>query len=845
MLTRDEATARSLTVPSAEYRISLDFTGTGDTFRSVTTVEFDAPMGAETFIDIVGVVRTATLNGRELDPTSHADGRLPLESLEPSNVLTVEADCDYRTTGSGIHRYVDHESGETFLYSQFAADDARAAFACFDQPDIKGTFQFTVVAPSHWEVLSNTRAPEPESVESGRLWSFAPTVPLPTYAAAVVAGPYVHEETTLESAKGPIPARVYGRPEVREHLASETLFADTQAGIDLYERIFATEYPYDSYDQVYVPQYNFGAMENAGCVTISEDRLLYRTRASDAQLEFRSVVVLHELAHMWFGDLVTMKWWDDIWLNESFAEFVATHAAEEVTQWADAWVTFGSRKSTAYREDQLPTTHPVLSDVPTVDSVAGTFDMITYAKGASALRQLSATLGAETFFAGVAAYIRAHHHGNATLGDLLAELEQASGRDLSAWSRAWLETPGVTTLSARLTVGEDGRVTELHVAEEVPDGALAHPHRLRVGGYSLHDARLTRTWFADVDVDGERTAVPEAVGIPAPDLVLVNDEDLTYAKMHLDERSVATAVAHAGSLDDPMAQHLVLDTLWHMCRDGALTAESYVDAVLTAAPGLANSQVASSHLANLVTAARRFAPPASAPDLAATAADRVWALLQDAPAGSDLQLALLRGFAGLAGTDDHADRIEELLDGSLSLDGLPIDSELTWDLVTALAVCGRADDAAIDARLAADPGAAGDRRAAGARASIADLDAKRRAWAAIAHPEGDLPANAEAYEIAMGIGRAPDPALVAPLIDEMLASLRSMFESMDAFMAMRTAGYVFPSYLAGRVPNLESRLETWLAENADAPPVLVKIVTEGLDDVRRALRAQAFGESAG
>ncbi|WP_297083893.1 aminopeptidase N [uncultured Demequina sp.] len=844
MLTRDEATARSLTVPSAEYRISLDFTGESDTFRSVTTVEFDAPMGAESFIDIVGAVRAATLNGRELDPASHADGRLPLTDLQPSNVLTVEADCDYRTTGSGIHRYVDHESGETFLYSQFAADDARAAFACFDQPDIKGTFQFTVVAPAHWEVLSNTRPAEPETVETGRLWSFSPTVPLPSYAAAVVAGPYVYEETTLDSAKGEIPARVYGRPDLREHFAAETVFADTQAGIHLYERIFATEYPYDSYDQVYVPQYNFGAMENAGCVTISEDRLLYRTRASDAQLEFRSIVVLHELAHMWFGDLVTMKWWDDIWLNESFAEFVATHAAEEITEWADAWVTFGARKSTAYREDQLPTTHPVLSDVPTVDSVAGTFDMITYAKGASALRQLSATLGAETFFAGVAAYIRAHHHGNATLADLLAELEQASGRDLSAWSRAWLETPGVTTLSARMTVGEDGRVTELHVAEEVPDGAMAHPHRLRVGGYWLNDGRLQRTWFADVDVDGERTAVPEAVGIPAPDLVLVNDEDLTYAKMHFDERSVATAIAHAGALDDAMAQHLVLDTLWHMCRDGALSARAYISAVLAAAPHVANSQVISSHLANLVIAARRFAEPASAVAIATDAADRLWDLLHEAPGGSDLQLALLRGFAGLACTDEHADQVQTLLDGTATLDGLPIDSELTWDLVTALAVCGRADDASIDARLAADPGAAGDRRAAGARASIADVEAKRRAWASIAHPDGELPANAEAYEIAIGLGRAGDPALLAPLVDDMLASLRPMFESMDAFMAMRTAGYVFPSYLAGRVPDLESRLESWLADNADAPPVLVKIVTEGLDEVRRALRAQRFSAGA-
>ncbi|WP_084106179.1 aminopeptidase N [Demequina sp. NBRC 110056] len=841
MLTREEAQARALVIPTAEYRISLDFTGDGDTFRSSVEVEFDAPHGAETWIDLVGALRSATLNGRELDLATHADGRLPLTDLQPANLLVLEADCDYRTTGSGIHRYVDAEAGDTFLYSQFAADDARAAFACFDQPDIKGTFRFTVLAPEEWEVLSNTRAPEPASIRGVRTWEFAPTVLLPTYAAAVVAGPYVYEETTLVSAKGDIPARVYGRPQVRDHLAAERLFEVTQAGIDLYERVFATEYPYDSYDQVYVPQYNFGAMENAGCVTISEDRLLYRTRPSEAQRQFRDVVVLHELAHMWFGDLVTMRWWDDLWLNESFAEFVATHAAEEITEWEDAWVTFGSRKSTAYREDQLPTTHPVVSDVPTVDSVAGTFDMITYAKGASALRQLAATLGADVFFAGVAAYVRAHHHGNATLADLLAELEAAADRDLSGWSRAWLETSGVTTLAADVTLDGDGRVSSLAVTETVPEGAVAHPHRLRVGAYAWVGESLERVWFADVDVDAARTEVPDAVGLEAPALVLVNDEDLTYAKVHLDERSVATARESVAALDSPMAQHLVLDALWHMCRDGALPAADYADAVIAALPSLTVSQVIATHLANLTTAVRLYAPPSQTLALGASVGDRVGALLDGAAPGSDLQLALLRGYAALACTDAHADRLAALLGGSQALDGLPVDSELTWDLVTGLAVCGRVDEAAIDARLAADSGAAGERRAAGARASIASTDAKRRAWAFITGADGPLPPNSVAYEAAAGLVRAADPEVLAPLAGEILAGLRPMFESMDAFMAMRTAGYAFPTVLAGRVPDLAARLEAWLAANADAPPVLVKIVTDGLDEVRRAERAQLAG----
>ncbi|WP_159448819.1 aminopeptidase N [Demequina sp. NBRC 110053] len=838
MLTREEAHARALIIPTAEYRVELDFTRGGATFRSRVEIEFDAPHGAATWLDLVGELRSATLNGRELDVATHADGRLPLTELQPANVLVVDAECEYRTTGAGIHRYEDAASGDTFLYSQFAADDARAAFACFDQPDIKGTFQFTVTAPAQWEVISNTRAEEPIPADGARTWAFAPTVLLPCYAAAVVAGPFVFEETTLVSAGGDIPARVYGRSEVRDSLAADRLFEVAQIGIDLYERLFATEYPYDSYDQVYVPQFNFGAMENAGCVTISEDRLLYRTRPSDAQRQFRDVVVLHELAHMWFGNLVTMRWWDDLWLNESFAEFIATYAAEQVTEWADAWVTFGSRRSTAYREDQLPTTHPVVSDVPTVDSVAGTFDMITYAKGASALRQLAATLGAESFFAGVAAYIRAHHHGNATLADLVAELEAAADRDLGAWTEAWLETAGVTTLAAEITLRDDGRVASLTVAEHVPDGGVPHPHRLRVGAYAWVDDRLERVWFADVDLDGGPTDVPEAVGIEEPALVLVNDEDLTYAKTHLDARSLATARTSIAALDSPMAQYLALDALWHMCRDGSLAAPDYVDAVIAAVPALAVSNVIGTHLAHVVTAVRLYADPATTVEVGAAAADRLWTLLGEAEPGSDLQLALLRGFAGVACTNAHADRIDALLNGSVELDGLPIDSELTWDLVTALAVCGRADGRDIDERLAADPGAAGERRAAGARASIASVEAKREAWAFISGASGQLPPNAIAYEAAQGLVRAADPALLAPLAREILDGLRPMFQSMDAFMAMRTATYAFPTVLAGRVPDLAPRLEEWLSANADAPPVLAKIVTEGLDDVRRAERAQ-------
>ncbi|WP_061964119.1 aminopeptidase N [Demequina aurantiaca] len=859
-LTKDEAQTRAQTVSHATYALDFDFTGAGDspTFRSRTTLRFDATEGVHTFVELVSpYVHSIVLNGEPLDILSvHRDDRIMLTDLREHNVLEVDAECRYSTSGQGIHRFIDPEDGQVYLYSQFAIDDARRAFAAFDQPDIKGTFTTTVLAPDHWQVLSNTVAPTPVSAEGSapiagqdhgvQRWEFAASVPIPCYVAGIHAGPYVFEETTLQSKKGPIPARLYGRPQLREHFAADDVFADTQRGFTLYEDIFETEYPYDSYDQIYVPEYNWGAMENVGCVTISEDKYLFRTRVSDADHEARSNVVLHELAHMWFGNLVTMRWWDDLWLNESFAEFVSTYACVETTEWIDAWVGFGaSRKSVAYVQDQRPTTHPVLGDVATVEAVAGTFDMITYAKGASALKQLALTLGYPTFFTGVAAYIRANAFGNATLGDLFTELEAASGRDLGPWATAWLETPGVTTLSAELvtsdTLDDAGTevITRLAVREETPaDYPSQRPHQLEVGGYSWRGIEFMPVFRIQVETSGAVTDVPEVVGQPRPDLVVVNDRDLTYAKMHLDEASLATVADQVGDIDDPMLQSVVLDSLWHMCRDGALPATKYIDAVVTALPVVEHSQVRASHCANLIVALRLYAPPATTVALAQATAAQVWTVLQEAEGGSDLQLQALELFAAIAASATQADSLQALLNGTTQLDGLPIDSDLAWSLVSGLARAGREGDAEIDARLAVDNSAADARRGAGARASIGTLDAKRRAWARLSAPKGAPLPNSQAYEVALGISRVNDPAMLVPMATEILGSLRPTYESLDSFMAMRVVTYAFPHWAAGRVPGFVEMLDQWLADNSDAASVLIKIVTEGRYEALRAEAAQ-------
>lgn len=847
-LTKSEAIERASLLSAVTYEIAWDFTAQSDTFLTSTTITFDAAAGAQTFIECAAVAASRIeLNGVALDAqNSLVDGRIALVGLAEHNTLTIDAEFAYRTDGQGIHRFVDPEDGETYLYSQFAANDARSAFPCFDQPDIRATFSIAVIAPAHWVVVSNSPTPAPERVPAdaarteANLWAFPATVALPTYVAAVVAGPYAYEEGTLTSRKGTLSARVYGRKNLKAHLDAAEMIETVQAGMTLYEKMFDTEYPYEKYDQVFVPEYNLGAMENVGCVTFSEDRLLFRSRPTDALRESRRNIQLHELSHMWFGNLVTMRWWDDLWLNESFAEFVGTWATEQTTEWKDAWVTFGAgRKSVAYIQDQLPTTHAIVTEVPDTEATVSAFDMITYAKGASALKQLAAFVGEEAFFAGVASYLKRYAFGNATLAEFLAEVETAAGRSLAAWASAWLQTPGATTLRPVIDTDPDGVITSFAIAEDVPAQFPVHrPHHITIAGYLHAEGSFTRAWTVDAEIAGPLTGVPALQGRARPDLLLVNDGDRTYAKAQLDEVSIETVGEHLGDLTEAMPLANVLDAAWHMCRDAALAAECYIDAVLVALPQMTNSETAESHIRTMTIALTRYVPPARTVEVTAAAAERLWTITQNAGPGTDLQLQSLRAYARLAATPEQAARLADLLDGALSLARLTIDADLGWDLMTGLNATGSAGEGSISGRLATDPGAAGQRRAAGARAAIGTIEAKATAWDTLARPAAPVP-NAVQYEIAAGFARVVDPALLTPLVAPLLADLRGYYEANEGFVGARVARLVFPVWAAGRVEGLDSLIESWIADNADASSVLLKIAREGLDDVRRALAVQA------
>ncbi|MGY4645921.1 aminopeptidase N [Cellulomonas sp. URHB0016] len=854
-LTRAEARERAAVVTTRSYDVTLDLTTSPTSFGSRSVARFEATPGASTFVDLIApAVHEVTLNGRSLDVAEVvADSRIRLDDLAAENELVVVADAAYMNTGEGLHRFVDPVDDEVYLYSQFEVADARRVFAVFDQPDLKATFTFTVTAPAHWKVVSNyPQVGEQAAVENGvnrnggvdkgtATWTFETTPRVSPYITAVIAGPYHEERGELTSSDGrTIPLGVYCRESLAEHLDTDNILDITRAGFTFYEEKFDFPYPFAKYDQLFVPEFNAGAMENAGAVTFLES-YVFRSKVPEATVERRAVTILHELAHMWFGDLVTMRWWDDLWLNESFAEYASTLATAEATRWTSAWTTFSSlEKNWAYRQDQLPSTHPIVADMRDLEDVEVNFDGITYAKGASVLKQLVAWVGQDQFFAGVRAYFAKHAWGNTELRDLLSELETTSGRDLSAWSGLWLQQAGVTLLRPAIEVDEHGDITSFDVLQEVPDEhPVQRPHRLAVGGYDLDPAtgRLVRTTRVELDVDGARTPVPDLVGRARPALLLVNDDDLAYAKIRLDEHSLATAIEHLSAFDDSLPRTLVWTAAWDATRDGETPARDFVDLVLRNIAHESDSSVVLVLLRQLSTALDLYVAPEHRAATEVAAADRLLDLARAAVAGSDTQLQLVKAFAGRASTPAQLDAVVALLDGHDSLEGLPIDTDLRWELLTSLVTGGRAAELDVAAQLSVDATATGQRAAAAARAALPTPEAKATAWAVVV--DGDeLPNALQAATIA-GFGRVHDRGLLVPFVEPYFAALERVWSDKTNEMAQNIVVGLYPTDLADddRVDVLGAT-DAWLEEHPDAAPALRRLVGESRDGVRRALLAQ-------
>jgi aminopeptidase N len=837
-LTRIEAQERASLVRTHSYDVSLDLTTGPETFLSTTTVRFSATAGASTFIDaITRTVHSVTLNGAELDPATVSDGvRIQLDGLQAENELTVVADAIYTNTGEGLHRFVDPVDGEVYLYSQFEVPDSRRMFAVFEQPDLKAQFTFTVTAPAHWAVVSNSPTPEPQDAGDGtKVWSFAPTPVISSYITALVAGPYesVHSELTSRDGRT-IPLGVYTRKSLAEYLDADYIFDKTREGFAFYEERFDYAYPFEKYDQLFVPEFNAGAMENAGAVTFTET-YVFRSKVTDAIKERRVVTILHELAHMWFGDLVTMKWWNDLWLNESFAEYASTLATAEATEWTEAWTTFAAmEKSWAYRQDQLPSTHPIVATINDLEDVQVNFDGITYAKGASVLKQLVAWVGQDDFLAGVAQYFKKHAHGNTELKDLLVELEATSGRDLTDWSKKWLETAGVNTLRPELTVDADGTITSFAVLQSAAaDYPTIRPHRLAIGLYNLRDGKLIRDERFELDVDGERTEVADLIGTRRPDLVLINDDDLAYAKIRLDEESLKVAIEHLSDIESPLARSLVWGAVWDATRDAETSASDYVRLVLGNIASETESTTIRTTLNQLVLAATAYVAPERQLQTARDAASALWELAKGAEAGSDAQFQFVKFFAALASTDEQLQTVAALRDGSVTLEGLTIDTDLSWELLIALVAGGAAGNAEIDAALAADNTANGGQFAAQARASIPTLEGKQAAWDSVFGSDS-LPNTIVRYT-GIGFQRAKDKSVLAQFVEPYFAALQQIWTSRTYKIAEYLVEGMYPAPLANEA--LRDATRAWLDANPE-PAALRRMVVENLAGVERALAAQ-------
>ncbi|MEV7196587.1 aminopeptidase N [Streptomyces sp. NPDC093510] len=851
-LSRDEARERAALLSVDGYEVFLDLrSAIGEsgqeprTFRSVTTIRFrSAEPGAATFADLIAPSVTAvSLNGKDLDPSEVFDGtRLTLEDLSEENELVVDAQCAYSRTGEGMHRFVDPEDGEVYLYTQYEPADSRRVFAGFEQPDLKAPYRFQVQAPEGWTAWSNGVGELTDGV-----WKFAETKPISTYITAIVAGPYhyvtdsysrvLDDGTRLE-----IPLGAMCRKGLAPHFDADDVFLVTKQGLDFFHDNFDYPYPFGKYDQAFVPEYNLGAMENPGMVTFREE-FIFRGKVTQASYERRANVILHEMAHMWFGDLVTMRWWDDLWLKESFADFMGSFSMVEATRFTNGWVTFANnRKSWAYRADQLPSTHPVTADIRDLEDAKLNFDGITYAKGASVLKQLVAYAGRDAFLEGARRYFKRHAYGNTVLGDLLSVLEETSGRDMVSWARSWLQTAGVNSLTPQVILNAEGRITELSVLQEAAEShPELRPHRVAVGLYSRTPAGdLERYARAEIDVDGPRTVVPELAGEAAPELVLVNDDDLTYCKIRFDENSLATLRDHLGDLTDPLARALCWSALWNLTRDGLMPARDFIGLVLRFAGRESDIGVLQMLHAWANSALTHYAAPDWRTEGGRALAEGALRELRIAAPGSQHQLTWARFFAAVASSAADLQLLQGLLEGTAKIDGLEVDQELRWAFLSPLAAHGVAGEEALAAELARDDTASGKRHQVRCLAARPSAAVKAQAWASVV--ESDALSNALVEATIAGFAQPSQRELATPYAAKYFDAIERVWAERSIQIGMDVVRGLFP-HLQGDAATLAAADE-WLTAHESSAPALRRLVLEARDDLSRSLRAQACDAGA-
>ncbi|MTD91613.1 aminopeptidase N [Corynebacterium hiratae] len=829
-LTHAEASARSAALRLSTYELYLDVTSAAtdaDSYEVTSRITFTTTE-PETFVDYLGkAVHSVRVNGEEVENTFDG-GRVYLRNLPVGEELTVEitGSSYYSRTGQGLHRMHDQADDTTYLYSHLEPSDARRIFPCFDQPDLKASYEVHLTGPEGWQLLSNQPEVGREKTEGREVAHFAPTPLLSTYLTAFAAGPYVEKHSTWTAPDGSLEVelRAFARASMVEYLDDEILQVTAQ-GMDFFHSNYGYPYPWGKYDSIFVPEYNLGAMENPGLVTFTE-HYLFRSAATRAQHAGRTNTILHEMSHMWFGDLVTPQWWDDLWLKESFAEFMGADSSVHATDYTEAWVNFaGQRKNWAYLQDQLPTTHPIKAEIPDVDAARQNFDGITYAKGAAVLKQLVHYVGRENFYAGARDYFQEHAFAAATFEDLLKALKKHTDRDLDAWSTAWLRTWGPDTLTPELHTDGD-KIHELAIVVEAED--TTRPHRLNV---TLFDDSLNKYATLDVDLEGERTILDEASGLQAPALLLLNDGDHTYAKVRFDETSLETIRTRLSDVPDELSRAVIWTSLWNLTRDGEWPVRSYLDTVLKHAPAESNPTLLTTAFANAAYAINHFVGEEAREEIRADYAERLWEVLQQAPAGSDAQLTVARAaIQALAATpaESGTQRLRALYDGSL--DGLALDPDIRWAILRALAARDAVSAEELEAEKERDNTLTGAAAYLGASHAFPSAELKREVFDLVRTP-GKY-SNAEVDSLLAAFNAPRSAHLTEAFAQEYFDSLSQLWEEHPIEIANRLVRGLYPDLAMADAATSE-----FLA--TERPRALRRVLLECQDALRRAQRVRA------
>lgn len=841
-ISQNEASQRAQLISNVSYQVKLKLDPKLDTFACESVIRFNSADETASWIDLIAPkVNSIVLNGESLNVNEVFDGaRISLPKLALKNELIVDAECAFMNTGEGLHKHTDPQDGEVYLYTQFEVADSRRFMPVFEQPDIKATMQLNVVAPKHWKLISNSPTPEATNHDSEfNLWEFKETKKISSYLFALCAGPYEKFEDEYQGEFGTYPFGIYLRSSLKEHLDAEEIFEITKQGFRWFESKFKIGYPFEKYDQVFVPEFNAGAMENAGCVTF-RDEYVFRSRTTKTAYESRANTILHELAHMWFGDLVTMRWWNDLWLNESFAEWAAHWASTGATKYQEAWTLFHvQRKAWAYRQDQLPSTHPIAASMPDLDSVYENFDGITYAKGASALKQLVSWVSEDKFLIGLQSYFQKHKWQNTQLTDLLTELSASSGRELNEWSQVWLETAGATLLRPNIETDSNNIITKAEIRQLPPSSPpglppVLRPHRLLIGLYELTDNKLNCLEKIELDVVGANTEVKDLIGKKRPDLILINDDDLTYAKIRLDEVSISTATSHLNKIESSLSRALIWGAMWDMLRDAEVTTKDFLKLVINGINEESDIGVIQQLLLQLRTAIDMYADRSARSSYLETLAENLKSAWEQSDPGSDKQLAFVRAWSHVAQTKNDLNLIENILNKSFKIEGLQVDPDLRWTLLRRLVVTGMADDSKIEAELANDPTAMGKEQAAGAKAALPTKQAKENTWNELI--KNQKLTNSEIHSMLAGFHHVDHLTVLKDFVDLYFNSVSDLWNARTHEIGQSLVTGLFPVTVVDQ--SVIDKADQFLKNNSDLPTGAKRIIVEQRDSLARALRAQ-------